>query len=356
MRFLLFVLLLAITPAFAQPTKGPQPRTVEFAIAESSLATSGIHIRQFAFDADPASYFASEKNASKTDHFTLTFDHPVVLQTLLVQTGRPNGDDSLSEGVLEASGDGKSFEMFAKFEKGQASLKPSREIRIIKAIRIRPTEDLKYPLVIREITIDSNPRVIPFRYPIEFALDVSDAPEMKEWGEKVVRICERQYPIICDELMSDGFKPLTQIRMTMKKDYKGVAEASGGRITGSVKFFKDHPEDIGAMIHETVHCVQGYRARGLPGWLVEGIADHVRFWRYEPGKAGPLNPARAKYDASYRTTAAFLAYVTDKYEEKAVTKLNALLRENKYDAGVWKTLTGKSVEELNKEWRESLAK
>jgi len=90
--------------------------------------------------------------------------------------------------------------------------------------------------------------------------------------------------------------------------------------------------------------------------LVEGIADHVRFWRYEPGKAGPLNPARAKYDASYRTTAAFLAYVTEKYEPKAVTKLNAILRENKYDAGVWKTLTGKSVEELGKEWKESLGK
>jgi hypothetical protein len=39
-----------------------------------------------------------------------------------------------------------------------------------------------------------------------------------------------------------------------------------------------------------------------------------------------------------------------------VNKLNAILRENKYDSGVWKTLTGKTVEELNQEWRQSLAK
>ena len=157
-------------------------------------------------------------------------------------------------------------------------------------------------------------------------------------------------------MASEGFSPPTQIRMSLKSDYKGVAAAGGGRITGSVAYFKSHPDDIGAMVHETAHCVQNYRARGLPGWLVEGIADYVRFWKYEPGKAGRLQPERAKYDASYRTTAAFLAFVSEKYDPKAVNKLNALLRENKYDVGVWKTLTGKSVEELNQEWRQSLVK
>ena len=43
------------------------------------------------------------------------------------------------------------------------------------------------------------------------------------------------------------------------------------------------------MIHETCHVVQRYRGRGNPGWLVEGVADYVRFFVYEPGKAGPVN-------------------------------------------------------------------
>jgi hypothetical protein len=226
----------------------------------------------------------------------------------------------------------------------------------VKAVRVRPAADLKHPLVVREITIDSTPKVLTFRYPIEIALDVSDAPEMKEWGEKVVRVCERQYPMICDELASDGFVPPTQIRMALRSNYKGVAAAGGGRITGSVKYFQDHPNDIGAMVHETAYCVQSYRGRNNPGWLVEGIADYVRFWKYEPGKAGRLNPERARYDGSYRTTAAFLAFVTEKYDPFVVNKLNARMRANKYDAGVWKELTGKTVEELNQEWRRSLAK
>ena len=68
------------------------------------------------------------------------------------------------------------------------------------------------------------------------------------------------------------------------------------------------PKDVGAMVHETVHCVQLYRGRGNPGWLVEGVADYVRFFKYEGGNIGiKLTPERAKYDASYRVTAAFHA-------------------------------------------------
>src|SRR5205807_2638085 len=100
---------------------------------------------------------------------------------------------------------------------------------------------------------------VVFKYPVEFAIDVRDAPEMKDWAEKTARVCERQYPMICEELRSDGFTPRTVITMTLRNDYNGVAATSGGRITGSVKYFKAHPDDVGAMVHETVHCVQSYR-------------------------------------------------------------------------------------------------
>ena len=53
-----------------------------------------------------------------------------------------------------------------------------------------------------------------FRYPVEFLVDVSDAPEMKEWAEKAARVCERQYAMINEELKSDGFRPPTLVRMS----------------------------------------------------------------------------------------------------------------------------------------------
>ncbi len=351
----LVALILCFAPALAADP-APPPRPIArpaTAIVESSLATGNNQIRQFAFDGNPDTYFASEKNATKTDHFTLTFDTPANVKSIRVTTGRPKGEDALTAGVLEVSADGKEFEELAKFAEGSAAGTPKAKV---KAVRIRPTDDLKHPLVIREIAVDAAPAVTVFRYPIEFVVDVTDAPEMKEWAEKVARVCERQYPMICEELPSDGFKPVTVIRMTMKSSYNGVAEASGSRITGSVKYFKANPNDIGAMVHETVHCVQLYRGRGNPGWLVEGVADYLRFFKYEATKPKPLAPERAKYDGSYRTSAAFLAFVTENYDPQIVRKLNAAMREGKYKEDVWKELTGKPVDELGREWQKSLAK
>lgn len=338
---------LVAAPLVAQPGEtAPMPRRVVRAVAESSLPTAGSRIRQFAFDGDPNTYFATEGNATEKDHLTLTFDQPVKLHSAMVETGR--SDQPPSPIALEVSTDGKIFTRLPPTGlAGQAG---------VRAVRVRPGANLAWPLVVREFTIRSEPQVVPFHYPIEFILDVTDAPELKSWGEKVVRVCEREYPDICSFLASDGYTPPTQLRMTLKNDYNGVAAAGGGRITGSVKYFKSRPDDVGAMVHETVHCVQQYKGRGNPSWLVEGIADYCRFWRYEPGKAGRLIPEKAQYNASYRTTAAFLAYVTDRYDRQAVPKLNAMCREGRYTPEAWRTLTGKGVEELNQEWRQSLAR
>jgi hypothetical protein len=177
---------------------------------------------------------------------------------------------------------------------------------------------------------------------------------MREWAEKTARICERAYPLINEELRSDGFKPAPLITMTLKKDYRGVAATSGTRITGSVKFFTDNPDDVGAMLHETTHVVQRYRSRNNPGWLVEGVADYVRFFKFEPGNLGRINPRTAHYNSSYRVTAAFLAYLVEKYDDQIVRKLNQLMREGKYTDAVWEEFTGKPVEALDEEWRATL--
>jgi len=334
----------------------PAPRPVAkkvAAIVESSLKTGHNQIRQFAFDDDPNTYFESDKNATKDDYFTLTFDTPVAVASIRVLTGKPNGTETLNRGVLEVSSDGKEFETLARFENGLAMV--NLKNKSIKVIRIRPTEDLKHPLVLREIVIDSKPAVAVFKYPIEFIVE-SEAPDMQVWIEKAGQICERHYGMICDELMSPGFKPLTVIHMALRNDYNGVAEASGDRIKGSVKYFKSHLDDYGAMVHETTHCVQMYRSRRNPGWLVEGIADYIRFFKYEPGKIGRMNADRAKFDGSYRVTAAFLGFVVEKYDPLIVSKLNNIMREGKYKEEVWKELTGKAVEELNQEWRRSLVR
>ena len=324
------------------------------AVVESTLPTAPEQIRQFAFDGNAETFFASKQNPAKGDHFTLTFDKAVAVQSITVATGRPKGEDKLHAGALEVSTDGKAFTTLTTFKDGTARGEPKGQM--LKAVRIKCTEDVGHPLVLREISVESTPTVMVFTHPIEFLVDVSDAPEMKDWADKVARVCERQFPLICEELKSPGYKPTHWVTMTLKKDYQGVAATGGGRITGSVKFFKDHPDDIGAMVHETVHVVQRYRSRNNPGWLVEGVADYYRFFKYEPGKIGRINADRARYNGSYRTTAAFLAYVTDKYDKEIVRKLNQAMRENKYKEEMFKEYTGKTVQELDTEWRATLKK
>ena len=331
-------LLFCLTPAgAAEPA--PAPRAVArpaTAVVESSLATASGRIRQFAFDGNPETYFASEKNAAKTDHFTLTFDTPAAVKAVRVLTGLPKGGDTLDAGVLEVSADGKAFEELAKFADGSARGTPKGKV---KAIRIRPTDDLNHPLVIREIGVDADPAVAAFDYPIEFVVDVSDAPEMKEWAEKAARVCERQYPMLCDELMSDGFVPLTVIRMTLKSSYNGVAAGqrrAHHRFRAVLQGEPERHRRDGSRNRPLRATVPRPEQSGLAGGRRRGLRPLLQVRGDQAQAVDPRE--RAKYDGSYRVTAAFLAFVTEKYDPQIVRKLNATMRAGKYKDDVWKEL------------------
>src|SRR3954468_15485017 len=103
MKRIALLLIFLVSPCLAADS-APRPRLVArpaTAVVESSLATGNNQIRQFAFDGNPDTYFASEKNATKADHFTLTFDTPAAVKAVRVVTGRPKGGDALTAGVLE---------------------------------------------------------------------------------------------------------------------------------------------------------------------------------------------------------------------------------------------------------------
>lgn len=190
---------------------------------------------------------------------------------------------------------------------------------------------------------------------IVIRVDTTDAPEMEAYGQTVQALAEQWYPKIIEMLPSDGFEAPREVFIRFDPDYDGVAAAAGNRIRCSVKWFSERPEDLGAIVHELAHVVQQYPRGRHPGWLVEGIADHVRFFNYEPEEARPqVSARRARYDASYRTSAAFLDWAARAYDEDLVIKLNAACRERRYRPGIWEELTGRSVEALGDAWRESL--
>ena len=189
-------------------------------------------------------------------------------------------------------------------------------------------------------------------------VDTSEAPELADYGKQVQALADEWYPKIAALLPSDGFAPPAEVTITFTPAYKGVAAASGNRIVCNPKWFTDHPEDLGAIVHELAHVVQQYGRGRRPGWLVEGIADHVRFYHYEPESARPrnLDPSRVNHDNSYRVSAAFLEWARGTYNPDLVVSLNAACREGRYRPALWRELTGKDLAELNAEWKSRLGR
>lgn len=194
----------------------------------------------------------------------------------------------------------------------------------------------------------------------EIAFDTSQMPEIKEWVEKKLKpVCIEWYPKIVDLLPSEGYAAPRRFTIVFHKDMRGVANTGGTRVNCAGEWFTNNLEGeaAGAVVHEMVHVVQQYgRARGRnrnPGWMVEGVADYIRWFLYEPAKNRPrVNPDRARYTDSYRTTAAFLNYVVEKHDKQFVEKFNAAMREGKYRDELWKDLAGKTVDEL---WSDYIA-
>jgi len=207
------------------------------------------------------------------------------------------------------------------------------------------------------------------------SIDTSGAPELKEWAEKkLAPVLAEWYPKLTALLASDGYSAPTNFSVIIRPG-SGVAATSRTRITANSTWLKREldREAIGALVHEEIHVVQAYRGgRGNnpdykrpPGWLVEGIPDYIRWFLYEPQSHGAdaaffrtRKTSNLKYDGLYRVSANFLNYVVENYDKdkKLITKINAACRQGKYTDELWKQLTGKSLADLNEEWKTALQK
>jgi hypothetical protein len=190
---------------------------------------------------------------------------------------------------------------------------------------------------------------------VKVTVDTSEVPDLADWGQKAKVLVEKWHPLIAELLRSDGFTPPAEVRLVFKKDMRGVAYTSRATITVAADWVKKHPGDTGMVVHELTHVVQSYRATPRnAGWLVEGIADYVRFFHYEPETAVTVNPRRDSYRNGYRTGAAFLAWVEKTHDKEVVRKLNAALRKSEYKDELFKTYTSKTLDELWAEFAASL--
>jgi len=198
-------------------------------------------------------------------------------------------------------------------------------------------------------------------------INIVEAPGLENWAkDELGPALAEWYPKIVAMLPSEGFTAPEHFSIAIKP-MDGVAYTTGTDVFASEKWIKNQikGEAIGSLVHEVVHVVQQYGKHGYadhaPGWLVEGVADYIRWFKYEPGSHGAdivwmrsMRHFTPRYDGGYRVTANFLNWVSEKYDHDIVRQLNAAMREGKYDEGLWKEYTGKDIQELGVEWKKDI--
>ncbi len=190
--------------------------------------------------------------------------------------------------------------------------------------------------------------------------DADQVKALQAISDNAVKTGSRYYSRIISLLGAGKHPQAEKVTISFTYAYKGVAATGGDHMEVANDYALKRPNDIpGVIVHELAHVVQAYsKDTGYDtGWLTEGIADYVRWFNFEPKakRPHPQLKRNPKATGSYQTTGAFLFWTVGKYDRNLVKKLNEAMYDGSYTPGIWKKLTGKTLEELNTEWVSTLS-
>jgi hypothetical protein len=147
-------------------------------------------------------------------------------------------------------------------------------------------------------------------------------------------------------------KKINQVTLVIESPGSGVAATGGDRTGFSATYIGKLPRrrevrDLRGG-RPRVHAHLSIRAR--PGWMIEGMADFVRF------RAGYFKITNRRkggnYNSAYQTTGFFIAWLDDKYPGFG-RRLNAAMRTNASEQ-TFMDLTGKPVQMLWQEYQAAI--
>ena len=339
--------------ASAHPVQAPSPGPVE-ALIYSTLPSTAAHRPEMALDGDPQTYFRSAGGMEDGDDFLVLLSRPVPVQAIQVVTGDAEHQDTLTGGLLETSPDSVHYSRAASFSLSGVGSATGR--RLVRAIRIRLMPNENVPsLVIREITLFGPVKIAHVQWGAGRGFpNISQAPDLAVWARTAETQMEESWPDTDALLYSDKFIPPNMVNVVYKTGpgVTGVAATGGGVMTVNSAWCRAHPKDTGLTVHEAAHVIQAYSSYN-PVWLVEGIADYIRWVKFEPQNFHPrINVQKATYHDAYQTTATFLGWCELHYDSGLVTKLNKAVRFGTYHNRLFQTYCGKDVDTL---WSEFIA-
>ena len=320
-----------------------------------------------AIDGDAKTTFKAAKPAAAGDTFTITLPAAQKLTTLGVLTGLTNGQGRVVAGELEISADGTSYTKIADVQQGEAMWTGAPTV--VKAARLRITEAGE-PVVLREFVLEDAALAcvvsIGIRSPLgKLSVKCNYAEVPKERAVRLRAELDRvaewygaNYPDIVrliDAPTNDLPRDLTlRFRSDLKPGVPGYAQ--GATMTLSVPHVFRHVDDVrGMFIHELTHVAQAYPVYE-PSWLVEGLADAVRYllspandaWKHGVDR---IDPKKLDYAHKYGEAARFILWVQAQNHPNLVAKLSRALKDKRYNDQTWTELTGKTPQDWLTEFR-----
>ncbi|GGB32618.1 hypothetical protein GCM10011409_07530 [Lentibacillus populi] len=184
-----------------------------------------------------------------------------------------------------------------------------------------------------------------------------DDPAIDPIIDEFVDLYFKVYPKLVKKYAINPWEHSRKVTLEFDPEYDGVAYADNGKIVVSTNWILENPDDVALFTHELTHLAQAYPTyNDQTVWITEGIADYARYV-YGPHNGNWRLPEEVKdtdnYDSGYRVTARFLLWITQNKNHFAVDIINRALQYDIFDLRLFKTITGKSVEDLWEEYREN---
>lgn len=301
-------------------------------------------------DGDDKTSFRSVYGMDDGDDFRILLSRPIPVRSIRISTGS-EGDDLLTNAYFEISADGATYTKAGSFDAagvGEAKLaeKPVVAIRV----KMNPRHSASH-LQIGEIAIDSSVPVAHVQAgPPRGFIDTSRTPDLAGWAATAEKKMEAFWPDTAAMLYSDGFITPNAVNVIYRTgpNVTPVAATGGGVMTVNGAYARAHPDDTGLVVHEAAHVIQ---SGGSPGWLVEAVADYIRWIKFEPENfTYSINLRTATMHDPYRSGAAFLGWCELHYDSRLVSKLNEATRFGRYKDSLFEQYCGKPIDVLYKEF------
>jgi hypothetical protein len=184
------------------------------------------------------------------------------------------------------------------------------------------------------------------------SVDDSAAPGLATVAAAIKDACQQNFPKIEVLLSPSPFPPPHKIVFTNANGTgPGTpADTVNNIVYLNITYFRNNPSDIGVIVHEDTHVVQGYGSKvgtsQAPHWLVEGMADWVRYHLGYTQAPDYHCTSSTTYLSGYNCAAVFLDYLSG-YDSNIVQDAHNAIRQGTYnDTSFIKQKTGSDLTTL----------